>query len=125
MPWRSGPPPFGFPSPLSLLAVPNAPDILYAAAKVRTQPICLVIFAAIAMAVPLVAQDFSAHQPGKGHITDTVIDPNDETVSGATIVLEGPVPGDPRVGVSDENGFFEFDDLDPGTYSIKISARGF
>ena len=77
------------------------------------------------MAAPLAAQDFNAPPPEKGRITDTVIDPNNDTVSGAKVVLEGPVLRDPRTAVSDDNGFFEFDDLDPGTYRVEISAQGF
>ena len=77
------------------------------------------------MAARLAAQEFNAPPPEKGHITDTVIDPNNDAVSGATVVLEGPVLKDLRTVVSDDHGFFEFDDLDPGTYRVKISAQGF
>ena len=90
----------------------------------RTLSIWLLL-AAIAMAAPLTAQDFTAPKPEKGHITDTVIDPNNETVSGAIVVLKGSVLRDPRTVVSDDNGFFEFDDLDPGTYTVSISAKEF
>ena len=91
----------------------------------RTLRIWLVILATIAVSAPLAAQDFTAPKPEKGRITDTVIDPNNEAVSGATVVLEGPVLRDPRSVVSDDNGFFEFDDLDPGIYTVTISAKGF
>jgi Carboxypeptidase regulatory-like domain len=84
-----------------------------------------VILAALAMSAPLAAQDLTAPKPEKGRITDTVIDPNNDPVSGATVVLEGPVLRDPRSVVSDDKGFFEFDDLDPGTYNVSISAKGF
>jgi hypothetical protein len=84
-----------------------------------------VILATIAVPALLAAQDFTAPKPEKGRITDTVIDPNNEAVSGATVVLEGPVLRDPRSVVSDDNGFFEFDDLDPGTYTVTIGAKGF
>ncbi|MGB8988278.1 MAG: hypothetical protein WCC37_16875 [Candidatus Sulfotelmatobacter sp.] len=60
------------------------------------------------MAAPLAAQDFNAPKPEKGRITDTVIDVNNDTVSGASVVLESPVLRDPRTVVSDDNGFFEF-----------------
>jgi hypothetical protein len=76
-------------------------------------------------AAPLAAQEFNAPPPEKERITDTIIDPNNGTVSGATVVLEGPVLRDPRTTVSDDKGFFEFDDLDPGTYRVKIGAEGF
>jgi hypothetical protein len=77
------------------------------------------------MSAPLAAQDFRAPNPGKGRITDTVIDANNDIVSGAPVVLEGSILKDPRTAVSDDNGFFEFNDLDPGTYNVSISVKGF
>jgi hypothetical protein len=92
---------------------------------VTTLQIWLLILASIAMAAPLAAQDLSAPNPEKGRITDTVIDVNNDAVSGASVVLESPLLKDPRTVVSDNNGFFEFDDLDPGTYNVSINAKGF
>jgi hypothetical protein len=92
---------------------------------VRTRRICLLILAAIALAAPLAAQDFRVPEPEKGRITDTVIDVNNGVVAGATVVLEGSALRDPRTAVTDDNGFFEFHDLDPGTYNVNISAKGF
>jgi hypothetical protein len=46
-------------------------------------------------------------------------------LSGATVVLEGPSLKDPRKVLSDDNGFFEFVQLDPGTYHITIMAEEF
>jgi hypothetical protein len=84
----------------------------------------LAILAAIAISAPLSAQDVNSTKPEKGSITDTVIDPNNDIVSGATVVLVGPIT-DPRTMVSDDNGFFAFNNLDPGTYTVSISAKGF
>jgi carboxypeptidase family protein len=81
---------------------------------------------AIAIAAPLAAQDVNAPMPQTGHITGTVTDVNDDPIPGASVVLEGPVPGDSRTEVSNDNGFFEFNDLEPGTrYRVTISAKGF
>jgi hypothetical protein len=77
------------------------------------------------MTALLPAQEFNEAKPEKGRITDTVIDPNNDTVSGATVVLEGPVLKDPRTVVSDDSGLFEFNNLDPGTYTVRVSAKGF
>ena len=64
-------------------------------------------------------------KPQTGTIVGTVIDVNDDPVPDATIVLEGPVPGDPRQAMSNDNGFFEFKALGPGTYHVTVSAKGF
>jgi hypothetical protein len=61
-----------------------------------------------------------------GIIVGTVTDINDDTVAGATVVLEGPVQTDPRTVVTNGNGFFEFKDVEPGTtYHVTASAQGF
>jgi hypothetical protein len=67
-----------------------------------------------------------APTPQAGIIVGTVVDVNDDTVPGATIVLQGPILKSPRTVVSNNNGFFEFQDLEPGTpYHVTISAQGF
>jgi Carboxypeptidase regulatory-like domain len=67
-----------------------------------------------------------APKPQPGIIVGTVIDVNNDTIPGATVILEGPVLGDHRTIVSNDNGFFEFKDLDPGAaYHVTISAKGF
>jgi hypothetical protein len=92
----------------------------------RILRIWLLTLAAIAIAVPLAAQDVSAPKPETGHITGTVTDVNDDPVPSATVVLEGPAPAAPRTVVSNDNGFFEFSDLAPGiAYHVTISAPGF
>ena len=64
--------------------------------------------------------------PQHGQIIGTVTDVNNDTVSGATVVLEGPVLSDNRTVVANDNGFFELKDLEPGIpYHVTISANGF
>jgi hypothetical protein len=92
----------------------------------RILRIWLLTLAAIAIAAPLAAQDVNAPKPDTGHITGTVTDVNDDPVPSATVVLEGPAPADPRTVVSNDNGFFEFNDLTPGIpYHVTVSAPGF
>jgi Carboxypeptidase regulatory-like domain len=92
----------------------------------RTLRIWLLALAAIAIAAPLAAQDVDAPKPEAGHITGTVTDVNDDPVPGATVVLEGSALGDLRAVVSNNNGFFEFNDLEAGpSYHVNISAQGF
>lgn len=91
----------------------------------RTLRIWLLILAAVAMAVPSVAQDVNTPKPEIGHITGTVTDVNNDVLSGATVVLEGPGLKGPRKALSDDNGFFEFTELDPGTYHVTITGKDF
>ena len=61
-----------------------------------------------------------------GIIVGTLTDVNDDTIAGATVVLQGPVQTDPRTVVTNGNGFFEFKDVEPGTtYYVTVSAQGF
>ncbi len=92
---------------------------------VRTLRIWLLIFAALASAAPLPAQDTNAAVPELGQITGTVTDANGDSLSGATVVLTGPALAGPRTLLSSETGFFAFAGVDAGTYNVSISARGF
>ena len=59
-----------------------------------------------------------------GSIVGTVNDVNGDTVPGATVVLESPGV-DRRTATTNENGFFEFQDVKPGIpYHVSISAAG-
>jgi hypothetical protein len=60
-----------------------------------------------------------------GMIAGTVTDVNGDTVPRAAVVLEGVASGT-KTSVSNDNGFFEFRDLKPGTaYIVSIRADGF
>jgi hypothetical protein len=61
-----------------------------------------------------------------GSIVGTVIDVHGDPVSAATVILEGPGPSDQRTVETNDNGFFEIHDVEPGTpYRVTISAAGF
>jgi hypothetical protein len=77
------------------------------------------------MAAPLAAQDVNTPQPKAGYITGTVTDVNNDVLSGATVVLEGPGLKDPRKILSDDNGFFAFNELGPETYHVTVTAKEF
>jgi hypothetical protein len=67
-----------------------------------------------------------APRPQPGIIVGTVVDVNNDPVPGANVTLQSPVLRDPRAVVSNDNGFFEFKDLEPGSpYHVIISAEGF
>jgi Carboxypeptidase regulatory-like domain len=73
-----------------------------------------------------VAQQVSAPVPQPGTIIGTVQDVNGGVVPGATVVLRGSSPGYKRRTVSQDNGFFQFDSVKPGTlYHVTVSAQEF
>jgi carboxypeptidase family protein len=66
-----------------------------------------------------------APRPQPAIIVGTVIDVNDDTVPGASVVLQRRSGEGSRTVVSNDKGFFEFNDLNPEVYEVKISAEGF
>ena len=67
-----------------------------------------------------------APEPQPGIIVGTVTDVNNDTVAGANVVLEAPAPKTSRTVLSNDNGFFQFNDVEPGTsYHVTVSAQGF
>jgi Carboxypeptidase regulatory-like domain len=66
-----------------------------------------------------------APKPEPAIITGTVIDVNNDTVPGATVVLAEPGLKDPRTIVTNDNGFFQFTGVEAGTYQVTVSAQGF
>jgi hypothetical protein len=80
----------------------------------------------VSFATPAIAQQIAAPEPQTGNINGTVADANGDIVPGATVVLESTAFGERRTAVTNDNGFFEFNDLKPGTpYHVTISASGF
>jgi hypothetical protein len=66
-----------------------------------------------------------APKPQPGIVVGTVTDVNNDAVPGATVSLAGPALKDPRSAVSNDNGSFQFNDVEPGTYQVIVSAQGF
>ena len=59
-------------------------------------------------------------------MSGTVLDPTDNTIAGATVVLQGPGSGDRYTALSNDNGFFEFYGLKSGIpYRVTVHAKGF
>ena len=72
------------------------------------------------------AQDSEADNPKTGSISGTVTDENRDVISGAEVVLESVAPALRRTVTADQNGSFEFQNLESGdSYHISVSANGF
>jgi len=92
---------------------------------VRVLRIFFTVLLAIALTSSLAAQDADPSKPETGHITGTVTDVNGDVLSGATVGLEGPGIKSPHTVLSDDNGFFAFNELAPGTYHVIVTAKEF
>jgi hypothetical protein len=76
--------------------------------------------------MPLRAQSAQPLQPDSGTIVGTVTDVNGDAVALAQVFLEGPTSNDRRTAVTNEYGFFEFHDVQPGaSYHIAVIGAGF
>jgi hypothetical protein len=74
----------------------------------------------------MLAQRTGAPKPRPASIAGTVTDLQNAVLSGATVILQGPAPSDRRVVVTNDNGFFQLQDVKPGVpYRVIISAKGF
>lgn len=90
----------------------------------RIVRILLISLSVLLVSTVCLSQDSSA-PASTGHITGTVMDANGDTLSGATIALQGAALAQPLKLVSDDNGFFDFKQLAPGTYHVTVTAADF
>lgn len=83
-------------------------------------------FILLAVAVALLAFGPAAlAQTSKGFIVGNVVDPNGAVVTGATVKATNKATGVSRDTVTQSDGAYRFDAVDPGTYQIDVTATGF
>jgi hypothetical protein len=91
-----------------------------------TKRSAIVLAMAVMLSVRTLGQSVQGKQAGPGALVGTVTDVNGDPVPNATVVLEMPASDGRSTLVTPENGFFEFNDLKPGTsYQINITAKDF
>jgi carboxypeptidase family protein len=81
------------------------------------------IACSIAMLLLLVST--SLGQTSKGFIVGTITDPNGAAVPGVTIKATNTATGTTRETISQQDGSYRFDAVDPGTYKLDVTATGF
>ena len=77
------------------------------------------------VAVLLVIPNASKAQTTTSQIRGTVVDPQSAVLAGANVTLVQPSTGNTRTATTDSNGNFVFFALIPGTYQLRIEAKGF
>ena len=92
----------------------------------RLQGIALVFAFAFALGFIVATQQPSAYcQESTGGLQGTVKDPSGAVVPRATVTATTPTLVGTKVTESDASGYYHFSNLPPGTYSIKVEAKGF
>jgi hypothetical protein len=64
-------------------------------------------------------------QTSKGFIVGNIADPNTAALSGATVKITNTQTGTSRETVTQADGSYRLDAVDPGTYTLEVSASGF
>ena len=78
----------------------------------------------IAVALFLIAVSASA-QTSRGTVSGVVTDPNGAVIPGAEVTLTNTDTTVARSVVTNDEGFYRFDAVDLGNYSISIAAASF
>ena len=64
-------------------------------------------------------------QPSTGNILGTVLDVNGAEVPNATVALENIGSGSTRTSITNNDGFFKFDAVEQGRFSLTVTSTGF
>ncbi|MGB6608668.1 MAG: carboxypeptidase-like regulatory domain-containing protein, partial [Acidobacteriaceae bacterium] len=65
------------------------------------------------------------HAQFGGSLTGTVIDSSGAVIPGATVVLTNPATQAAKTATTNATGFYTFNELAPGSYTVKVTANGF
>ena len=74
----------------------------------------------LSMGNPLRAQVLSA-----GGISGLVVDQSGSVIPSATLTISDPLTGFTQTTTTNNSGLYTFSDLQPATYKLKVTARGF
>ena len=76
------------------------------------------------MAVLMVAQPLFA-QTSAGSISGSVLDPQGNSIAGATVRVTNVATGEVQTRKSSSAGDYRIDELNPGKYTVSVDAKGF
>ena len=72
------------------------------------------------------AQNVAPTEDNPGSIAGTVVDPNGNTVPGATVVLQGPTSHESYTDIANDSGFFQLRNIKSGVpFQLTIHREGF
>jgi hypothetical protein len=92
------------------------------------KPQSLLLYVALvflATAIALLPLPLEAQTLTTGDITGSVLDPSGAAVPNATVTLKDTDNGATKTAVANSTGAYRFPLLNPGNYSVSVTARGF
>ncbi|HEX4007202.1 MAG TPA: TonB-dependent receptor [Acidobacteriaceae bacterium] len=88
-------------------------------ARLRTALVTLFALALGCLLAP------SLHAQFGSSLSGTVTDSSGAVIPGATVTLTNPATHEAKTTKTSASGFYNFSELQPGTYSVKVTASGF
>ena len=103
----------------------TSPHLHLASLLKRAHLLLFVVLSGGMLVMPTSAQVLEKASTTTGTILGTVVDPSDDPIPGAKIILQGPV-GDLLTAVTKDDGGFALDQASAGVaYKITVTAEGF
>src|SRR5947209_2373851 len=73
----------------------------------------------------MVMSGLMAQSPTQGAITGTVFDATNAAVANSKVVIHNDGTNAEQIVSTDASGYYKVQQLDPGTYTVTVSAPGF
>jgi hypothetical protein len=85
----------------------------------------LVLIAILAVFLFAIAEPRLSAQVRRGSLSGTVVDPTGAVIPGAEIALKSEATGVAATTVANGSGYFYFASVEPGSYTVTVTAQGF
>ena len=85
----------------------------------------MTIRALLIVIVTIALSTVALGQTSRGTVTGTVTDPNGAVIAGAEVTLTSGATKLSRTTTTNSEGLYRFEAVDPGPYSLKVTATGF
>ena len=79
----------------------------------------------LVVGLALLLAQIAIHAQTTGTLSGTVSDPNGAVLAGTSITAKNTATGEERKVTTNDRGFFSFDLITPGVYTVTIEANGF
>jgi len=93
--------------------------------RIQPSKTVLAVFALLTLSALLLPAALRAQSLTQGAISGTVVDATSAVLPGATVQLKSLDKGFTRDATANAQGAFQFPLIDPGNYSVDVSAKGF